>query len=118
MSVTPLDMADIINLVENDLSAVVTCTKVPYLEQGTHDTTRTQTQPMICEQYTLMAQQLMAFRTVWRTPLLYFSQMRSRYYKPWPATYCHMRIGHNDGTISCLLMSWGRSDYGAYTPKL
>ena len=53
MSVTPLDMADIINLVEDDLSAVVICTNVPYLEQGTHDTTRTQTLAMICEQYTL-----------------------------------------------------------------
>jgi len=53
MSVTPLDMADIINLVEDDLSAVVICPKVPYLEQGTHDTTRTQTLAMICEQYTL-----------------------------------------------------------------
>ena len=53
MSVTPLDMADIINLVEDDLSAVVICTKVPYLEQEADDTTRTQTLAMICEQYRL-----------------------------------------------------------------
>lgn len=52
MPVTPLGITDILNPLEDDLSAVIICTRVPYLEQETEDdnTKRNQTLAMICEQ--------------------------------------------------------------------
>ena len=53
MPVTPMCMADTVNPAEIDIPTVTICTKVPHLEQGTHDenTKQTETLAMICEQY-------------------------------------------------------------------